>query len=237
MVRGLRFETSNAFSKTTDDTTLGRAQGAHLTTEARLPDGRRHIHHGLSGLDMRHRFVANFTYELPRPSNTAGVVGALLAGWQVNGILILQAGTPFTPLIGFDRANSRGTSPASTQRVSVVEPIRYCPCDGVDAPIRYFDPTVFALPPVGTYGDAGRNILIGPGFSNLDMSVGKSTPLPKGMELQLRAEAYNLLNSVNWAQPVSRIFETNGALFASAGLITATSSPARQFQFSVKLSF
>ncbi|MBI3896031.1 MAG: TonB-dependent receptor, partial [Acidobacteria bacterium] len=247
--RGLSFEVSYAFSRETDDTSFGATQPAHLTSEAWLIDGRRHVHHGLSGLDMRQRFVASATYEFPAFPGQSGFARKLLSGWQLNSIITLQAGIPMTPLIGFDRANSLGTSPAGAQRVSLSPslngPIPICPCQlpaslggGTQGqPERYFDPTVFVLPAVGTYGNAGRNIMIGPGLLTFDFALVKNTAITERVNLQFRAEGFNMFNNVNWSQPSTRIFETNGAISTSAGRITNISTTGRQFQFALKLVF
>ena len=106
-----------------------------------------------------------------------------------------------------------------------------------DRPQRYFDPTVFVLPPTGTYGNAGRNIVTGPGLVNFDFSLTKETSISERMSLQFRAESYNLFNNVSFGMPSSIIFETSGAIASSAGLITSTFTEGRQFQFALKLLF
>jgi hypothetical protein len=120
-----------------------------------------------------------------------------------------------------------------------------CPCPIPDslgggiqeAPQRYFDPTVMVLPAAGTYGNMGRNIIIGPGLANMDFGVVKNTLLTERINLQFRAEGFNILNGVNWAQPSVNMFQSNGAYSGNAGTITATSTTGRQFQFALKLVF
>lgn len=69
-------------------------------------------------------------------------------------------------------------------------------------PNGWFDPTAFVLPPVGFYGNAGRNILIGPGLLNFDFSLQKNTPLPLGgVQLQFYANFFNLFNRDNFSNP------------------------------------
>ena len=249
MSRGLGFEASYAFSRSTDDTSMGRSHGGLINSEARLVDWRRDVHHGLSGYDMRHRFVGNFTYQFPAPVFQRAFARKLISGWQLNGITTLQMGTPTTPLIGFDRANSLGENPATTQRTSLSPslqgPVPICPCNvpaslgggRQGAPERYFDPTVFVLPALGTYGNAGRNIITGPGLINFDFALVKNTAVTERLNLQFRAEGFNLFNNVNWAMPSARIFETNGAIASSAGAITRTTTTGRQFQLALKLLF
>ncbi len=104
-------------------------------------------------------------------------------------------------------------------------------------PQRYFNPTVLVLPQAGTYGNLGRNTIIGPGLSNLDFALLKNTAITERLNLQFRAEAYNLLNNVNWFQPSASTFQTNGAYSGNVGVITDTSTTGRQLQFALKLEF
>lgn len=245
---GVTFETSYAFTRTTDDTSIGVNQPAHQTNDPYLLDERRDASHGLSALDMRHRFVSNITYNFPSLSSQHAFTRKLLSGWQLNSIVTLQAGVPLTPLIGFDRANSFGLFPGSAQRPSFnssVKPtVPICPCQlparlggKQGRPERYFDPTVFVLPEAGTYGNAGRAIVIGPGLVNFDFALVKNTAITERLNLQFRAEGFNMFNNVNWDLPSTRIFETNGSFASSAGRITNTSTTGRQMQFALKFLF
>ena len=246
---GLDFQASYAFSRNTDDATSAKSSGYAVASEVYLVDWRRHLHHALSGLHIKNRFVSSIGYAFPSLASPNGFATKLLSGWSLNSIITLQQGTPFTPVIGFDRANSRGQRPGSAQRVSLSPtlngPVPICPCTmpaslggGVqDRPERYFDPTVFVLPAAGTYGNAGRNIIIGPGLTTFDMSLTKNTPLTERMNLQFRLEGFNVFNNVNFAMPSSRIFETNGSISSTAGLMNRTFTDGRQLQFALKLLF
>jgi hypothetical protein len=248
--KGFGFEASYAFSRTTDDSSLGLAWRVHLTAEMRVPDGRRNTYHGLSGLDMRHRFVSNFTYDFPSFAGHSVVAKKLLGGWQANAVITMQAGTPLTPWLGFDRANVQaGTAPAEMQRPDVNPAFSgsvLCPCSNLPAslgggtqknPQRYFNPAAFLLPTAGYFGNLGRNTIIGPGMANLDFALVKNSKLNERMNLQFRFETFNLLNSVNWAQPSNSLFQTNGSYTGSAGVITSTATASRQLQFALKLVF
>jgi len=104
-------------------------------------------------------------------------------------------------------------------------------------PEQWVDPTAFVLPPAGTYGNAGRNILIGPGLANVDVSVFKTTRLSEGRNLQLRAEIFNVLNHANFGIPSSIMLTNTGAAAAAAGVITSTAGTSRQIQLGAKLNF
>lgn len=248
MKRGLGFETSYVFSRNTDDTSSGRNNGNFITSEPRLVDFRRHVHHGRSGLDMRNRFIGNVTYEFPSMHSGGAVISKVLSGWQTNSIITAQAGTPLTPLVSFDRANTVGENPGTAQRTTLSPSLKgslpTCPCQLAASlggeqrsPQRYFDPTSFVLPAAGTYGNAGRNIMTGPGLMTVDLALVKNTAIAERLNLQFRAEAYNLFNSVNWAQPNQGIFDTNGSIKGSAGQITSTNTTGRQIQFALKVIF
>ena len=248
MTRGLGFEASYAFSRGTDDTSLGVRWRVNSASEMRLPDGRRNTYRGLSAFDMRNRFVSNLTYDIPSLVTANGFVSKLFNGWQVNSILTLQAGNPITAWIGFDRANTLASNASEQQRPDLNPAFsgeKICPCTLPDSlgggvqksPERYFNPTIFSLPRQFTYGNAGRNTLIGPGLANVDVNLVKNTALTERLNLQFRAEGYNLFNRVNWLQPSTRMFETNGTYSGGAGRIVGTSTMSRQFQFALKLVF
>ena len=203
----------------------------------------------LSGYDTRHGFVKSLVLWFPSFASRGGAADKLLSGWKVSSIITVQAGSPLTALIGFDQANALSQRPVNSQRPSLNPtlngPVPLCPCTmpaslggGVqDRPERYFDPTAFALPARGTYGNAGRNIITGPGLMTVDMSLTKNTHLTERLNLQFRVESFNLLNQASFAMPSSRIFETDGRITPTAGLINRTFTDGRQFQFALKLLF
>jgi hypothetical protein len=247
--RGMGFEVSYAFARATDDSSLENSSRTHLVAEMRPPDGRRNTYHGLSGLDMRHRLVGTATYDFPSMNSAPKLLRHLLSGWQANSIFQVTAGTPITPWIGFDRANTAASNAGESQRPSFAPgfsgKVPLCPCTmptslggGIQRrPQRYFDPTVMVLPEAGTYGNMGRNVIIGPGLANMDMALIKKIELSEGVSLQFRGESFNVLNKVNWAQPSVSTFQSNGAYAGNVGAITGTSTSGRQMQLALKLLF
>ncbi len=194
---------------------------------------------GRSNFDVRHRFSLNFSYELPLGSGKAllnrgqGLSSAVLSGWEVNGIVSMQSGYPLTPILLADNSNT-GTSLLGLaagdrpDRVGVAELDR-------PGPDRWFNTEAFTVPSFGSFGNAGRNILSGPGFSNLDFSVLKNTFLREGWNLQFRAEFFNLFNHPNFDLPDVFVGSpTFGRIFsARSGL----PGDARQVQLALKLIF
>jgi hypothetical protein len=169
--------------------------------------------------------------------------GGLLRGWAVSGIVTLKSGNPFTPGIQADFTGTRFASDARGLDRPNVRP-------GFDADRivqgganQFFDPTAFELPERGTFGNLGRNILIGPGFATVDMSAHKNFrigAMGDGGNLQLRVEAFNLLNRANFNLPARIVF--NGVLpveapIGNAGRITSTATSSRQVQLALRVNW
>ena len=179
---------------------------------------------GLGNSDQRHRVVTSVLWELPSPE--AAVAKAVLGGWQLNGIVTLAAGTPFTVSTGRDtllnfqtaRANVNGDPNLSSDR-SQAELIA-----------RYFDPTVFSIPAEGTKGNTPRNLLIGPGSRNVDLSLFRTFALPGRVKLQFRIEAFNAFNWVNLGNPQGNITASTVGQILSAG-------DARVMQLGLRMTF
>ena len=179
----------------------------------------------ISGFDIPHNLAVSAGWELPVGrgkrylGDAGGLTQALLGGWQMQAILILRSGRPFTPTIGADRANT-GVGAQRPNRIGSGE---------LDDPTveRWFDPTAFVLPAQFTYGDSGGNILREGSFRNLDFSVFKRF----GEHLEFRAECFNLTNTPSFNAPATAIDAP------TAGRVTSTLSTPRQFQFGVKFNF
>jgi outer membrane receptor protein involved in Fe transport len=179
----------------------------------------------LSDFDVRHRFVASFLWEIP--SVKKGWTQWIIGGWQLNGILTLSKGSPFNVVSGQDRA----LSGLGSERPNLVGDPHLGAGRATDQLIaEYFNPAAYVLPPLGSYGNNGRNTLSAPGTINLDSSLFKMFPIRERVKLQFRAEFFNALNNVNFAAPVSNIST------ASAGNILSAGSP-RILQFGLRLAF
>lgn len=175
--------------------------------------------------DIRQRFIASFLYEVPGPRS--GWSRWILGGWQANGIFSAQTGSPFTVTSGQDRALS-GTG---TQRANLVgDPHLDTGRSRSDLITQFFDPAAFALPALGTYGNAGRNLLSGPGSWNLDFALFKGFSITETMKLNFRWEMFNALNHANLGTPRSNISAANPGRIDSA-------SDARVMQMGLRLAF
>jgi outer membrane receptor protein involved in Fe transport len=182
---------------------------------------------GRSQFDIRHRFVTNMVYDLPFGqgkkfgSTASGVMGMLISGWQFTNILIAQTGQALTPLIATDRSNTGGGNDRPNQIGD--------PNSGPHTPNQWFNTSAFVLQPAGTFGNAGRGIIIGPGFFSVDMSTVKRTKITERAMLEFRAEGFNVLNRPNFDLPARTLGAGFGQIF--------TAQDARELQFAVKVLF
>ncbi|HJS24550.1 MAG TPA: TonB-dependent receptor [Pyrinomonadaceae bacterium] len=184
---------------------------------------------GRSNFDVAHRLSVSYSYAFPFKRND-GFVGTLLSGWETFGIVTLQTGRPFTVALLSEIDNS-GTGRSilgfgANDRPNLVgNPELSDPTT-----LQWFNTAAFAFPAPGTFGNAGRNILEGPGFQNVNASLLKNTRLTERVNLQFRAEAFNLFNHPNFNLP------DNFLGSPTFGRITSARDP-RHIQFGLKLLF
>jgi hypothetical protein len=188
---------------------------------------------GLSDFDNRWRWVTSFDYELPvgrgkRFLNSSRAGDLAFGGWHVGGIFTMRAGFPFSPLMGYDPSNTGSNGLTRTDRIANGN----LP-SGQRSPDLWFDINAFPLPTGYTFGNAGKNILDGPGGVTMDMSIRKVFSITERYNVEFRAESFNTFNHAVFAQPDNYITDGPGA----AGVITSTVIPQRQFQFALKFHF
>jgi hypothetical protein len=186
------------------------------------------VDYGNSNWDVRHRFVGSFNYELPFFANASnGFVRQTLSGWQANGIVTLQMGFPFNVTVSPDRANTgRGS-----QRPDVVgTPSASCHDGHLTGCI---DSSAFALSALYAYGNFGRNVLYGPGVSNIDFSMFKTFSIRERVQLQFRAEFFNFFNTPTFSNPNATVGNANFGTISS----TPFGHDNREIQFALKLLF
>lgn len=224
--RGLQFRANYTFSKNLDINS--GLTGAQANNQAQMVMDRNDLHRdwGLSALNIRHQGSISASYELPF------FRGSRLGGWQVNGIVTLLSGFPFTPQVGSNRSGDGDTRNPDRPNLNP----SFSGAVILGQQTRWYDPNAFALPAPGTYGNLGRGVFEGPGLADVDVSVFKSTRVTERTSLQFRAEIFNVLNHVNFGTPNAIVF-SNGAVSPSAGLITTTTTTSRQTQFGLKLIF
>ena len=219
---GLTMLASYTWSKSIDD-----GSGFFSTAgDANYPQDDRHadLERGLSDFDVRHRFTLSYSYDLPVGK------GRLRGGWRTTGIWTFQTGEPFTVDLLADLDNSNtGISTlgfGSNDRPNLVGSALVAH----PGPDGWFNTAAFALPPFGSFGNAGRNILTGPGLQTVNVALLKDTTLSEGKTLQFRAEVFNSLNHPNFSLPDNFFGSPTFGKIQSAG-------DPRRIQFGVKLLF
>ncbi len=188
---------------------------------------------GAADFDQQFRWVLSFDYELPfgrgrQFLNNSRLLDLAIGGWHLGGIYTLASGFPFSPQLGYDPSNTGDQGVVRADRTADGNLPR-----GQRDPNLWFDINAFPLPAPYTFGNAGRNILIGPGVNMLDGSIRKEFTTTETQRLEFRAEFFNMVNHPNFAQPDNFIDDGPGA----AGVITSLAMPMRQIQFGLKYRF
>src|SRR5688500_7307750 len=180
---------------------------------------------GPSDFDIRHRFVANFVVELPFGEGKAmladGVAGKILGGWTLSGIYSARSGRPFTVTQGNNNVGADQTG---------VPNLTGDP-DGAKTVAQWFNPAAFTAVPSGTFGNAGRNILRGPGWVTFDMSVQRRIAIAGRANLTVRADVFNVFNRANFGLPSANIAAAN------VGVISSLAGDSRVAQLSLRFGF
>jgi hypothetical protein len=181
------------------------------------PYGRLQRDYGNSAYDARHRFTVSFLYDIPNINKLSAfswMPSRIFGGWRITGVNILQSGQPVV------------LSDSNQLSLTCVNHVYYsCPDrpDVVSNPVAlnprtasfnglnqyFFDPSSFTDNAVGTLGTAGRNFFHGPGYWNTDFSLQKDTRITEKTALQLRLDAFNLFNHVQFANPVGDVASGN----------------------------
>jgi hypothetical protein len=224
---------------------------------------------GRSSFDVRNNLVFNFIDELPfGPGkkfghDATGWAAKVMEQWSVTGIGSFHSNVPFTPVLGFDNAGTR--SAVNSDRPNLVGNPYQGTCPN-GAPVGtvtcWFNPSAYAPPAFGSFGNAGRNSLAGPDFADLDFAILKNIPFGEDRMVQFRAEIFNIANRPNFAVPTNTEgpngtggngdetflgvcppsrplcgFPGQGIPAPNAGQIFSTVNPSRQIQFGLKIFF
>jgi hypothetical protein len=230
---GLSFLSAYTYSHSIDDVPLQEGGGA----DGPVPQDPRHrnLDFASSSFDIRHRFTQTLNYYLPfgrgkRFDLGKSWVNKAFGDWQINMILTAQTGLPFTPVLANSVANTGSSSRPNIN-------------SGVNAALsnptlnNWFNTSfnvpgaVWSTPALYTFGDAGRNILVGPGRFNLDTSLFKDIAVSERVHVQFRGELFNVLNHPQFDLPNATIGN------AQAGIISATLGTPRDIQLGLRLMF
>ena len=268
---GLQMQGTFTWSKSMDTSSASVAGDSFGNSISSLDWFDLRLSRGLSDFNVGRTFVLNGTWEAPTPKSFSGPARWALGGWELGLIFTASDGVPFTPTwgTGSDPANTnsgddwafpnRLGGPGCKTLTNPGNPNHYIKTECFSVPtapdMAFWQANCDPTPPsVGgpvafplcfnLRGNAGRNILIGPGLTELDFSIFKNNYIPRISErfnVQFRAEIFNILNHANFAPPTTPnntdIFDGTGTLSPVAGLLTRTTTTAREIQFAVKVVF
>ncbi len=201
---------------------------------------------GPAATDVRESSSINGSYDLPFGpgrhflNSSSGPASYFVGGWTASAIVAIQTGFPFSPQLGYNPpGNGDSRNPIRPSWNPNFTGNLYPHTVG-----EWFNPNAFIPPTVtvgtttyGTYGNVGRDSLVGPGLKELDFSAVKDTHITERLNLQFRAEFFNILNHTNFITPNEVVYSSATQLSPTAGVITATSNTSRQIQFGAKLHF
>jgi hypothetical protein len=263
MSHGVQFQGSYTWGKSIDTNSGVLAGDTFLNSITSLPWYNLKLGRGLSDFNIGRTVVINVIWQVPQRKSLSGPAGWVVNGWVLAAIYKANDGVPFTATFG------TGGDPLglnSTDPVTVPNRLTGSGCSSLvnpGNPNNYIKTQCFAVPTApstafytancdpkfGTSpqcfnlrGNAGRNILTGPGLTNLDFSLFKNNPIKRISEsfnAQFRVEVFNILNHANFSQPVTPdntdIFDASGLPTGAAGLLTSTATTAREIQFALKM--
>ncbi|MBN2241657.1 MAG: carboxypeptidase regulatory-like domain-containing protein [Acidobacteria bacterium] len=213
-------------------TFFSSAGDANFPQDSRNPGAEK----GRSNFDVRHRFSLGYSYDLPlgrgrRHLSGGGILSSILAGWTTYGIVTLESGRPLTVSLNPEISNSNTGTSSLGYGAYHDRPDRIG-SGKLDnpGPRRWFDTDAFVMPEYGSFGNAGRNILDGPGYKSASLSMVKDTEIREAVSLQFRAEFFNAFNHTN--------FDLPDGFFGSPSFGTVSSArDPRKIQFGMKIIF
>jgi hypothetical protein len=196
-----------------------------------------------AGFDRTHNFQMYGVYTLPfgkgQRFTNQGIAGHIIGNWQINGVFSKYSGTPFTVGSAGTSLNAAGATQTADQVKPEVQIL-----GGIGRGASYFDPYAFAPVTAVRFGNTGRNILRGPGLTNLDASIFRDFSITERFKLQFRAEAFNLSNTPAFNNPGATVSSATrnavtGEITNLGGFTEVTGAQAteRQFRFALKLMF
>ena len=186
----------------------------------------RALDRGPCAFNRTQNLVINALYFLPFHGNR------LVSGWRLATVIAASSGLPVDVADGYDQSLGGGEARPNYSGAAGCHPYTIVNQPIAGPAIQYFNPACYALEPMGTEGNVGRDSIYGPGLVNVDFSVIKRTRITERLDSEFRAEIFNLFNRANFGLPNPSVFTG-----PTAGQITTLATPPRQIQFAVKLSF
>jgi hypothetical protein len=187
-----------------------------------------------SSFDIRHFLTVNSTWEIPWRART---LRSVLSGWSLGGIATARTGRPVNITI----SRSASVVPGGynlTQRPDVVPGVSLTP-PGRQTPVHWFNPAAFTVPAAGTWGNAGRNLGRGPMLYQIDVSLARHISLGEHARLEIRMDAFNLLNRAQYGDPTGNLTVPSqfGIIQSTINTTPIGTGTPRQIQFMPRLSF
>ncbi|MGO9404506.1 MAG: TonB-dependent receptor domain-containing protein [Terriglobales bacterium] len=251
---GLQYEAAYTFAHALDNASsasLGSVNNGDFLDQ-RYPNQ----NYGNADFDVRHRFVFSYVYDLPFgrgkmfAKDASGVVNQVLGNWQMSGVFSAATGNYYTAtdIVSVSNTDDGGYVGYQGQRPTIIGNPNAKPC----VPGTLFNTCAFGPNNVqGTFGDAPRNDIVGPGYTEWDTSLVKQFPISEQKHFEFRAEFFNILNHVNYlfspfggisVEPVPLEFDPNNIntpanpQVSPFGYPVAARAP-RQIQFALKFYF
>lgn len=229
--KGLYLLASYTWSKSMDNTP-GYASGSQSSGGLPQDSYNPNAEWGLSAFNVAHRFLVDTVYQLPfgkdEPFLAGSRIGSMLVGgWEISGIATVETGRPFTV------TNANANNSGSFNNQDRPNWIRN-PNSGPKTINEWFDTTAFSTAvPKYTFGNDGRNNIIGPGYVDIDLGIQRTFPLTERVNMPIRFEAFNVANKPNFYNPRGAGQQAGTSSFGS---ISQANDP-REMQLSVKLVF
>jgi hypothetical protein len=239
---GLQLRGVYTFASNLDDGSAWNTSVSANTPAFVMYPGNPGLDYGPAATNIRHAGAINGTWELPHGPLANPFAKQLVDGWSLSGITTLQSGFPLSPQLGYNPTGNGDTR----------NPVRPNLAPDFHGPLyprtvkQWFNPAAFAAPYPGTFGNVGRDTLTGPGLSELDFALAKSTTIHERLRAQFRAEFFNALNHANFTTPNPVVYSSGPtpktptaepAPSSTAGVVSATATTSRQIQFGLKLLF
>jgi hypothetical protein len=245
LAHGLTYKVNYTWAKALDENSA-ITPGANMNGAGTILNRfNRATSYGPASFNIANQFNANFAYQLPfgkgkaLGSGVSSWVNALIGGWQWNAIFTVDSGFPLFLTAGQNRSGDGSGSTAIVDTVNLNPAFTGNPILGVSGfktSGKYFNPQAFLLPPAGTYGTFGKDVYTGPGLFNVDTSLFKQIPLKERLNLQFRAEFFNVLNHTNFGVPNLAVFSGTN-ISPTAGAITSIVGNPRQIQLALRVQF
>jgi hypothetical protein len=238
---GLTFNANYVWSHFLDDQDSagwGGRGGTQVYQNAYNPGA----NYGNSNFDVRNAVKGSLVYQLPvgkgrRFLNSNSYLDAVIGGWQTSATMLVHGGQPYTVVTATNNSAADNPNAGGSDNASQFPNLIGNPHLSHPTIQNWYNVAAFAQPVPGTFGDEGRNTLVGPDLSEVDFSLGKNFALKEGIGLQFRIDGYNIFNHPSFAIPNTGVAFASDGTPTSSSTITSTTIGPRAFQLNARISF